>query len=323
MFRRWHQLTGGDPGLTIGLDRYEAAAAARKGDRPQMAIELSSALRCRCAGAHHVAAPTYPRPVSSSANSIVRLVALSLVIVLTAAACSASDEPEVTVGPLEAATIAELDAGVAPAAQALLDASELRITAVYFGVANPEQATRFDWLEYRAEGDFFLVYNQRDPRRIEAFIRVGQEMYSAVTTDQGDEPWSAMGTQSEPPVEFFDLLAILNTMGDQPSTLVGGDTAAGRITRQQDSDSNVLWTFRKDGSEANVIELGAQWLINGDGVLQFYRVGSDVEPIAGSSGIVYEFGIADDLEPLEPPVLGAPLDLEARGIPSELIDMGE
>ena len=253
--------------------------------------------------------------------STARLVVFATCVVATAA-CSTSDEPDATVGPHEMATVAELDAAVAPAAQALLDAQGLVITAVYFGIEDPEQASRFDWLEYRAEGDFFVVYNQRDPRHVEAFIQVGTELYTATTADQQDEPWSALGPQPVPPAEFLDLLTILTTMAEQPSKVLDG-AGDGEVTRQQDSDGNVLWSFRRDGSDPDVIEWAAQWLINGDGVLQFYRVGSDVKPIDGSSGIVYEFGIADDLGPLEAPVLGTALDLEARGVPSEIIDIGE
>ncbi len=265
---------------------------------------------------------TYSRPVRSSASSKAPLAALSFVLVVTTA-CSASGEPEVTVGPQESSTVAELDAGVAPAAQALLEAPGLRITAVYFGFADPEQATRFDWLEYRAEGNFFAVYSELDPRRVEAFIQVGEELYTATITAQADEPWSALGLQPKPPTEFLDLLALLTAIAEQPSMLVDGEPAESEVTRQQDGDGNVLWTLREKGSNPDVIGLAAQWLINGDGVLQFYRVGSDVEPIAGSSGIVYEFGIADDLDPLEPPALGTPLDLEERGIPSELIELDD
>lgn len=269
-----------------------------------------------------VAAPSYPHVVSTSASRNLRLVAVAVAIVATAA-CSGNDGPEVTVGPQESSTAAELDASVSPAAQVLLDAAGLRITAVYFGVVDREQAARFDWLEYRTGGDFFVVYNQRDPRRVEGFIQVDQELYSATTTTEGDEPWSALGPQPLPPAEFLDLLALLTEMAEQPSALVAGEPGGSEVTRQQDSDGNVLWTYRKDGPDPDVIELAAQWLINGDGVLQLYRVGSDVEPIAGSSGIVYEFGIADDLEPLDPPVLGTQLDLEARGVPGELIDISE
>lgn len=271
-------------------------------------------------GDSRVAMPTYPHPVISSTRNALCLAALALVIVTTAA-CSATDEPEVTVGPQESATVAELDAAVAPAAQTLLDAQGLRITAVYFGIEDPEQAARFDWLEYRTAGDFFFVRNEREPRRIEAFIQVGEELYTATTADQGDEPWSAVGPQPVPPAEFLDLLTDLTAMAVQPSTLIDG-AGDGEVTRQQDSEGNVLWTFRKDGSDPGVIELAAQWLINDAGALRFYRMGSDVEPIAGSSGIVYEFGIANNLDPLEPPTLGAPLDLEERGVPSELIDVG-
>ena len=112
-------------------------------------------------------------------------------------------------------------------------------------------------------------------------------------------------------------------MAAGPSGVVAGDNAAGEVTRQEDSDGNVLWTFQSAGSDPDVIGLAAQWMIQGNGVLQFYRVGSEVEPISGSSGIVYEFGIDNDLGQLDPPVLGTSLDLESRGVPHELIDVTE
>ena len=242
---------------------------------------------------------------------------------LATTACSGADEPDVTVGPQESATIDELDAAVGPAAQVLLDAGGVRVTAVYFGVEDPEQAARFDWLEYRAEGDYFLVFNERDPRNVVAYLRTGEEVYTAAIVGETDLPWSALDATAEPPDDPIELLGLLTAIAEQPSGTVRGDVSGAVVTRQRDSEGNVLWTYRKDGADPNVIEFGAQWLINGDGVLRFYRVGSDVEPIAGSSGIVYEFGLGDDLAPLEPPVLGAPLDLEARGVPEVLIDVSE
>ncbi len=228
-----------------------------------------------------------------------------------------------TVGPQESVTIDELDAAVGAAAQVLLDAGGLRITAVYFGIADPEQAARFDWLEYRAGGDYFLVLNERDPRNVVAYLRTSDEVYTAAIRDETDIPWAALGGTTEPPDDPIELLSILAAIAEQPSSTVGGDVSGAAVTRQQDSEGNLLWTYRKDSPDPNVIEFGAQWLINGDGVLQFYRVGSDVEPISGSSGIVYEFGIADDLEPFEPPAPNTPLDLEARGVPEALIDISE
>lgn len=264
---------------------------------------------------------TYPRLVKSSLASG-RLAVLALCVVITAA-CSGAGEPDVTVGPQEPATIAELDAAVAPAAQVLLDAGGIRTTAVYFGVEQPEQAAGFEWLEYRTEGDFFYVQNQREPRLVEAFIQVDEELFTATTTGESDEPWSALGPQPDTVEELLDLLTLLAAIAEQPSQLVDQGDGPSQVSRQQDSEGNVLWTYRRDSSAGDIIEFAAQWLINGDGVLQFYRVGSEVEPISGSSGIVYEFGVADDLEPLDPPVLGSPLDLEERGVPGELIDVTE
>ena len=219
--------------------------------------------------------------------------------------------------------MAELDAAVGPAAQALLDAPELRITAVYFGIEDSEQATGFDWLEYRMEGDFLVVFNQREPRHVEAFIQIDGELYSATTTAQGGEPWSAAGSQLGNPSELLGLLEILTQNASQPSRLIGETGSGSQVTSQQDSEGNSLWTFRQNSSDPDVIELAAQWLLNRDGILHLYRVGSDVEPISGFGGIVYEFGLADDLERLERPALGTPLDLEDLGVPEGLIDLGE
>jgi hypothetical protein len=257
-----------------------------------------------------------------NARRLAILAILAIGMVATAA-CSGADEPGVTVGPQEPATMAEVDAAVAAAAQVLLDANGIRITAVYFGVEEPEQAARFDWLEYRSDGDFFLVQNQREPRLVEAFIQVDGELFTATTTGESDEPWSALGAQPDRLEELLDLLTLLATIAEQPSQLVAQGAGPSQVSRQQDSEGNVLWTYRVDSSDGDIIEFAAQWLINGDGVLQFYRVGSEAEPISGSSGIVYEFGVADDLEPLDPPVLGSQLDLEERGVPGELIDVTE
>ena len=87
---------------------------------------------------------------------------------------------------------------------------------------------------------------------------------------------------------------------------------------QQDSEGNTLWTLNNPGIDPDVVTNAAQWFINADGILQFYRVGSEVTPIDGSSGIVYEYAIIADLDRLEPPVPGTSLDLEAIGVPEEL-----
>jgi hypothetical protein len=249
------------------------------------------------------------------------LLALTAVAALTAASCSSGndDGPEVTVGEVEEATVGDLDAVIRPAARQLLDAPGLRVTAAYFSFDNPEQVARFDWLEYRAGGDYLVVYSELEPRRSEAFIQVGNDFYSSEITPQNGRPWSEPGPPPGTPEEIIPALAVLTAMAEQSTTLRVDDSDRAReVTRQQDSEGNTLWTLNNPGIDPDVVTNAAQWFINADGILQFYRVGSEVTPIDGSSGIVYEYAIIADLDRLEPPVPGTSLDLEAIGVPEEL-----
>lgn len=244
-----------------------------------------------------------------------RLLALGLVIaVLTVSACSEADEPAATVGPEETATVTELDGAVRAAAATLLDAPGLRVATVFFDFADPEEVVRFDWLEYQSGSDYLVVTNQITPRDSEATLVVAGQAFSASSTST----WAALGPPETAPNEGIEVLALLVAMTQQTMLPESDTQQEPRVTRQRDSDGNTLWTLIIPGAEPEVIALGYQWVVAADGALKLYRIGSETDPISGASGIVYEFGVADDLERREPPQLNTPLDLGALDIPVSL-----
>ena len=241
-----------------------------------------------------------------------RLFAIGLAIaVLTASACSENAEPSATVGPEESATVAELDGAVRSAAAALLNAPGLRVATVYFDFADPEEVVRFDWLEYQSVTDYLVVTSRITPMDSEATMVVAGEAFSAGSTAS----WAALGPPTVSPNESVEVLVLLAAMAEQTTQSESVTQQDQEVTRQQDSDGNTLWTLITPGTNPETIALGSQWIVGADGALKLYRIGSETEPISGASGIVYEFGVADDLERREPPPLNTPLDLEALDIP--------
>lgn len=255
-------------------------------------------------------------------RNISTLAAAALTLVL--AGCTSSSAPEVSVGPLETATVSELDAAVRPAAQALLDAPGLRIATVYFDFADPETVSRFDWLEYQSTTDYLVVTNQIQPRDAAALLVIDNTSFSATAGATGSQPWTATGVAQDNPVDSVEALRLLAAMTEQATpTLVAGSERENEVTRQQDSEGNTLWTLNSPGPDPELVTMAAQWIISSDGVLQFYRVSSEVEPISGASGIVYEYGVADDLERREPPEVDSLLDLEELDVPAALRDLND
>ena len=249
---------------------------------------------------------------------------VAAVSALTLAACSSNSAPEVSVGPLETATVTELDTAVRSAAVALLDAPGLRIATVYFDFVDPETVSRFDWLEYQSPSDYLVVSNRIQPRDIAALLVIGNASYSASTTATGSQAWSSTGTTQNDPLEFVGVLRQLTDMTEQTTpALVAGSDRENEVTRQQDSEGNTLWTLNSPGPDPQVVEMASQWIIGSDGILQFYRVSSEVAPISDASGIVYEYGVADDLERRNPPELDTLLDLEDLDVPTALRDLND
>jgi hypothetical protein len=63
------------------------------------------------------------------------------------AGCSSS-EPQVP--PADSTTVAELDAAVRAASQALLDRPSVSMAVIYFGREDREEINRYEWIDYRS-----------------------------------------------------------------------------------------------------------------------------------------------------------------------------
>jgi hypothetical protein len=99
-------------------------------------------------------------------------------------------------------------------------------------------------------------------------------------------------------------------------------TIAQIATRQGATDGSELWTLVEPRDAENALTT-RQWIINPDGVLQFYRLYTEPLLLDGDIGaIVYEFGVVDEVpDPVIIPELGSQLRLAELGIPDALLDI--
>lgn len=242
----------------------------------------------------------------------------ALLVVLLLAACGGDEESDATLGPPQAMTIDDLDAAVRPAARALLDAAGLEATSIYFGFDDPEEVVRYDWFDYRANGDNTFVINRLDEAT--AVVRVGNMSYTAASGKEA-APWSLGEATADvlPPRDTVEQLAqgsILAMPADSPTLFT--------VTRREAEDGSNVWRFAGIADDGVTEVALFEWIIDRDGVLWFSRIESDQMPLLGSTrAMVTRYAIPDRDEPIQPPTLGAPLDLESLGVPEELRDLDE
>ncbi len=236
-------------------------------------------------------------------------IGLALVVLVTA--CSSGT----TVNPEEPATIGDLDAAVQTASRALLARDAIPIVAAYFGVDDTEKIIRYDWVDYRTAGDVLAVFNFLDRSHIEGISHSGGRWMTALISAEETHPWQAdsLGT----PAEAIPAISRLEAMTTQQTADQSGAVA----TRQTASDGSTRWaltTPRDDGTGS----LTQEWIVNPNGLVQFYRVSSDAGLGDGAGAIVFEYGVADaEPDPIIVPVEGTPLVLDELGIPQALRDV--
>ncbi|MDJ0952747.1 MAG: hypothetical protein QNJ81_03610 [Acidimicrobiia bacterium] len=249
------------------------------------------------------------------------LLPVVLAVALLSAGCG-SDQPEVA--PAVPTTLEELDAAVTGAAGSLLARESIPIAVVYFGFDDREEIVRYEWIDYRPGGDLLFVDKYLNRDLAIGLSRVANEWSRAqVAADE------TFGWRAEPVVgtaaEAVAAIGLLEEMSVQETAEFSefDETRRQTATRQSADDGSELWTLTAP-LDAEAITT-RQWIINPDGILQFYRVYTDriiFTPDVGT--IIYEYGVADD-EPEEVyrPTLGDPLRLDDMGIPEALRDLEE
>ncbi len=243
------------------------------------------------------------------------VIGLSLLLV----ACGTS---EPTAGPEEPTTIAELDAQVRLSAQALLDKNSIPIAVIYFGFEDREEVVRYEWIDYRPAGDILAVTQSLSQEGTMALARSGGVWRSAMDTPQGVAPWDEDQTLGDSPVAVITQLEAMTTQ-TTPDSPPGEPGLTHEATRQLASDGSELWTLLVPHTDGPVET--QQWIINPDGVLQFYRLYMDTPFLGADIGtMVVEYGVEDeDPDPVVIPDLGTRLRIDELGIPEPLRDLEE
>ena len=233
---------------------------------------------------------------------------------LLLAACGSAES---TAGPVEPVTIAELDTKVQASSSGLLQRELIPIAVIYFGFEDREQIVRYDWIEYRPGGDLLAVTNFLNGEGAIGLARTGGVWRMAVESPQESTPWRA-----EPALGDPDVVAAIEQLEAMTAqeTPIGSESEA---TRQAASDGSELWTLLMPRTDGLVDT--RQWIVNGNGLLQFYRVFSEEPLLDGVVGaIVMEYGVEDeDRDPVVIPDLGTKLRLDDLGIPEALRDLEE
>lgn len=251
-----------------------------------------------------------------------KLIAL-VTVALVLAACGQS-EPDVL--PEEPATVDELDAAVHSAALALLSGDTLPVAVIFFGLEDREEIVRYDWVDYRSETEEILAVTRHLDRTETVALSLTQgEWAEARISDAESYNWRAamdLGAVSD---ETWVLARLLDMTTQETREVTEHDAGlAVTVTRQGATDGSELWTLViPEDSES--VRANHQWIINPDGVLQFYRQYQETTPLDGGVGaMVFEFGVEnDDPEPIFVPELGTPLLLSDMGIPPALLDIEE
>ena len=242
-----------------------------------------------------------------------RIIMLVGLILLLAACSTGAPAAE----PGEPVTIAELDAKVQLSATALLERESIPIVVIYLSSEDQNEIVRYEWIDYRQGGDILAVTKPLNEEGASAVARSEGEWRSAADTPQGASLWEADPSLGENPVAVIAELEAMTTQ----ATPIGSEDNPGttyEALRQVASDESELWTLlisRTDGpNEAQ------QWIVNPDGLLQFYRLSSDPPRFGEGIGtIVVEYGVTEeDPEPVAIPELGTPLLLDELGIAEPL-----
>jgi len=237
---------------------------------------------------------------------------LSLVLVLATllAACGSGT----TIGPEEPATVAELDAAVTTASQALLANDRIAIIAGYYTTEDAESLFRYDWVDYEPDGDLLAVYKYLDHDRTEALTRSAGSWMTALVSADDTHPWQLHSTASLPAIPALERL---QAMATQATPEESGVTAA----KQTASDGSALWTLTTPAADGTGT-ITSEWIVDADGFVVYHGVAAGQDPGDGATIIVYEYGITGtDADPVVVPAEGTPLVLDELGIPDTVRDL--
>ncbi len=248
-----------------------------------------------------------------------------ITIALTSSLLAACGGNEPTAGPEEEATIAELEEAVGGAAMALLENESVPIAVIYFGYDDREQIVRYDWIDYRSNGDVLAIYNYLVSVDTIGLSRSQSQWSMARISAEETSPWEAeptLGTVREtlPTIGQLIVMTEAATAEFNPTN----PSLANQVTRQGASDGSELWSLVVP-RDAETTLVTAQWIISPDGLLQFHRLFSEATPLSSRAGtIIYEYGIDDKgPDPIIVPQQGTSLVLNDLGIPQALLDIEE
>jgi hypothetical protein len=220
-------------------------------------------------------------------------------------------------GGLDTADIEDLNSAVQDAAQAILDAPAFAAGSVYYDEI--DQATGFDWLDYRSSGEYLSVFHVIDPAESLAVIRIDGEEFTAGNRPGETQPWVSLGpaAAAELPMRL-DLVGMAE--GSALPTVEGAAAEEVEVDRDE-SDGGVVWTLTTPLQDSTAT---ATWTIDADGTLRAYSLESASLLLPGGGiRIEVELTTVADPPPLALPALDTSLDLAQFAIPAELLDLAE
>ncbi len=260
---------------------------------------------------------------------MVRKAAIALAALgLVAAACSATESSS-TFGPSEPTTIEALDAAVAPAAQAILDADAVEITTTWFD--GDGEHVRTDWLDWRPDGNFLMFSQFSGPgdSAIDQMASVqldgdrfcattGPNMYCDIEDPKINETWALRDpAPADSAATRIPISLNLEAMAGAGGSVDDGlPTDARSATKRARRDGTTTWSLHTPFGEGL---LNRTWTIGTDGFLASYSAGSESGmPFGVYSRTEFRFVVIDDPTPITEPALDTQLDLGSLGLPGDL-----
>ena len=247
---------------------------------------------------------------------------LLFIILVSISLASCSSTNQVTVGPEEPGTIADMDPAVQAAAANLLLQDSAPMAVIYFGFDDRDEVMRYDWIDYRPTGDLLVITKDLGNDETSGYARIdGVWSTSLVTADE-----SILWTTEVPDATAEDTMPgidqLLAMTGQDSNQVYRFETETKTVFRQGASDGSELWTLIISHENDEVLAT-QQWIISPEGVLQFYRFFAEDAAALGSYGaIIYEFGAGDETtEPVTAPEMGTPPRLDEFRIPDALRDL--
>lgn len=277
---------------------------------------------------HPVAAPVPPR--SSRRGPLIALVAFVTVLVILGTTIlflnGGGGDPDVS-GPVETATLEELDAVVRPAIDALLEAPGFVVAQEAFFNGQLGDSV---WVTSRPGGDFVSL-TARDLSvlssassatsgiEISARAYVDGVLYQAGTTPEDETPWFEV-EEAQVPDDPQIPIGVPFPDGLYPATPSELENEQTEATRQRLSNGGIRLTAKRSSDTSEFI-ITEYWEIHPDGHLAEYSFEtnqtSDPEfPVPSLARL--SFRLLTESNPISAPAVGTPLDLTKYDIPQDL-----